>query len=241
MVGMAQPDEPGATGQLSLVHLKRAPQAPSAGKPPLLLLLHGVGSNERDLFSFADALDPRFLVLSLRAPLVRGPDGFAWFNVQFLPQGYAIDPDQLRASRDRILACIGEAVQAYGADAERVYLLGFSQGAIMSLTTLLSSPNALAGIAALNGRIPPEVIPWIAPQTELAGVPVLVIHGTLDSVIPIDYAHRAREVLEALPVDLTYIEYPLPHTIGERTLAATLAWLSAHLDAPRRSARAPEE
>ncbi|HEV2238174.1 MAG TPA: phospholipase [Ktedonobacterales bacterium] len=226
---------------LSLVHLKRAPHAASAGKPPLLLLLHGVGSNERDLFSFADAVDPRFLVLSLRAPLVRGPDSFAWFNVQFLPQGgYAIAPDQLRASRDVILTFIGEAIRAYGADAERVYLLGFSQGAIMSLTTLLSSPSTLAGIVALSGRIPPEVIPWIAPQAELAGAPVLVIHGTLDAVIPIDYARRAREVLEALPVDLTYLEYPLPHTIGERTLAASLAWLTAHLDAPRRSAAAPE-
>jgi phospholipase/carboxylesterase len=236
---MTQPDE-GAPAALSLVHLTRAPQAAISGKPPLLLLLHGVGSNERDLFSFAEAVDSRFRVVSLRAPLVRGPDSFAWFNVQFLPQGFAIDPDQLRESRDRILTFIGEAVEAYGADAERVYLLGFSQGAIMSLTTLLSSPNALAGIAALSGRIPPEVIPWIAPQAELAGAPLLVIHGTLDSVIPIDYARRAREVLDALPLDLTYIEYPLPHTIGERTLAATLAWLSAHLDAPRRLARAPE-
>jgi phospholipase/carboxylesterase len=237
---MAQSDEASATAPLSLVHLRRAPQAASAGKPPLLLLLHGVGSNERDLLSFACALDPRFLVLSLRAPLERGPDSFAWFNVQFLPQGYAIEPEQLRESRDRILAFIDEAVRAYGADAARVYLLGFSQGAIMSLTTLLSSPSALAGIAALNGRIPPEVIPWIAPQAELAGVPALVIHGTRDSVIPIDYARRAREVLEALPVDLTYLEYPLPHTIGERTLAATVAWLSAHLDAPRRAVRIPE-
>src|SRR5262249_20837296 len=159
-----------------------------------------------------EAIDPRFLILSLRAPLVRGPESFAWFNVQFLPQGFAIDPDQLRQSRDRILAFIGEAVEAYGADPERVYLLRFSQGAIMALTTLLSSPIALAGVAALSGRIPPEVIPWIAPQAELAGAPVLVIHGTLDSVIPVDYARRAREVLQALPVDLTYIEYPLPHT-----------------------------
>ncbi len=237
---MAQPGDPAATAALSLVHLKRAPHAHGTGKPPLLLLLHGVGSNERDLFRFAEALDPRFLVLSVRAPLVRGPESFAWFNVQILPQGNAIDPEQLRESRDRLLTFIAEAVEAYGADAERAYLLGFSQGAIMSLTTLLSSPRTLAGIAALNGRIPPEVIPWIAPQADLAGTPVLVIHGTLDSVIPIEYARRAREVLQALPVDLTYIEYPQPHTIGERTLAAALAWLSAHLDAPRRSSKASE-
>jgi phospholipase/carboxylesterase len=140
---------------LSLVHLVRPPRAESDGKPPLLLQLHGVGSNERDLFGFAELLDPRFLVLSLRAPLVRGPESFAWFNVEFLPVGFKIEPEQLRASRDAIVRFIGEAVDAYDADAERVYLLGFSQGAIMSLTTALSRPAPIAGIVPLSGRLPP--------------------------------------------------------------------------------------
>src|SRR5215831_2645039 len=169
--------------ELSLVHLARPPRAQSEGKPPLLLQLHGVGSNERDLFSFAEVLDPRFLVLSLRAPLVRGPDSFAWFNVEFLPTGFKIDPEQLRASRDAIVQFIGEAVEAYEADPERAYLLGFSQGAIMSLTTALSNPAPIAGIVPLSGRIPPEAQPWIAPKEKLAGLPILMIHGTRDAVI----------------------------------------------------------
>jgi phospholipase/carboxylesterase len=221
---------------LALVHLARPPRVPIDGKPPLLIQLHGVGSNERDLFSFADLVDPRFLVLSARAPLTRGPDAFAWFDVQFLPEGFAIDPEQLHASRDRIVRFIGEAVARYGADPDRVYLLGFSQGAIMALTTMLSSPAIIAGVAALSGRLPPEVLPWIAPRQELAGLPVFVAHGTSDTVIPVRYARDARRTLEGLPVELTYREYDMPHTIGPRTMQDVLAWLTARLDGPRRSA-----
>src|SRR5262249_44266965 len=110
--------DPPAT--LSLAHITRPPRIEAIGKPPLLLLLHGVGSNERDLFSFAGLLDPRFRVVSLRAPLVRGPESFAWFDVRFLPEGFAINAEHLRASRDHIARVIGEAVAAYDTDAERV-------------------------------------------------------------------------------------------------------------------------
>jgi phospholipase/carboxylesterase len=193
-----------------------------------------VRSNERDLFSFSGRLDPRLLMLSVRAPLMRGPDAFAWFDVQFLPDGFAIDAEQLRASRERLIQFIAEAVAAYGADADRVYLLGFSQGAIVSLATALSSPTAVAGVAALSGRLPPEVVPWIAPREELAGLPILETHGAADSVIPIRYARNARQVLEGLPVALTYREYEMGHEVSARALADVLAWITARLDGPRR-------
>jgi phospholipase/carboxylesterase len=234
--------QPSPAPNLSLVHLARPPRTTSGpdARPPLLIQLHGVGSNERDLFSFADLLDPRFLVLSARAPLVRGPDSFAWFDVRFLPEGFAINPDQLRASRDRILQFIAEAVAAYGADPQRVYLLGFSQGAIMSLTTLLSSPDTLAGVVALSGRIPPEALPWSAPNEALAGAPIFLAHGRQDSVIPLSYGQNARDVLLRLPVDLTYREYDMPHTIGPHTMRDLLAWLTARLDGPRRTPAASD-
>jgi phospholipase/carboxylesterase len=193
-----------------------------------------VGSNERDLLSFADRLDPRFQVVSVRGPIVRGPESFAWFDVRFLPEGFAINPEQLRQSRDRLLEFIPAAVAAYGADPERVYLLGFSQGAIMSFTTLLSEPGPIAGIAAMSGRIPPEVRPWIAPTDQLAGAPIFMAHGTFDDVIAVSYAHNALELLRTLPVELTYREYPMPHTIGPDALRDMRTWLSAHLDGPRR-------
>ena len=235
---MTQPDPdhtPTLRTDLSLAHLTRSPLSPAqqGTKPPLLALLHGVGSNERDLFQLAPSLDPRFQIVSLRAPLVRGPQSFAWFEPEFLPHGeFRIAPEQIAASRDRIVAFLDEAVAAYGADAERVYLLGFSQGAIMSLTLALTQPERLAGIAAIAGRIPPEVEAWIVVPERTAGLPLLLEHGRFDQVIPIAWAHRARPILERQGIALDYREYDAPHSITPRMLDDVTAWLTAQLDEP---------
>ncbi len=226
-----------STPRLSLDYLTRPPQAESAGKPPLLLQLHGIGSNERDLFSFADRLDPRFRVLSLRAPRVLGPESFAWFEVTFHPQGNVANVEQLRESREGLLQFIQEAVAAYDADPERVYLMGFSQGAIMSLTLALTSPVVVAGVVAMSGRLPVEAFDafgWGAPQGDLAGLPMLVIHGIRDGVIRVQQAQNTRRFLETLPVTLTYQEYDMAHEVTPRSLGLALAWLMARLNEPRR-------
>ena len=147
-------DQP--SDELSLVHLTRPPEAlpPPGARAPLLALLHGVGSNERDLFRLAPRLDARFVILSLRAPLVRGPESFAWFIAEHTPRGTVIAPEQIMASRDRIARFLGEAVDAYAADPARVYLLGFSQGAIMALTLALKQRGVHSGDRADRGAHP---------------------------------------------------------------------------------------
>src|SRR5215470_2512860 len=116
---------------LSLVHLVRQPSVETS-VPPLLLLLHGVGSNEHDLFGLAPFLDERFLIISARAPNTLAPGSHAWFEVDFTPQGPVINPVQAEASRKALIAFLGEAITTYNADPKQVYLLGFSQGAIIS-------------------------------------------------------------------------------------------------------------
>jgi phospholipase/carboxylesterase len=240
MLTMSDPESesiPTLRSDLSLVHLARAPQAPMprGGRPPLLALLHGVGSNERALFQLAPAFDPRFQVVSLRGPLVRGPDSFAWFVAEPTPRGFRIIvPEQLAASRDAIVGFLAEAVAAYDADPARVYLLGFSQGAIMSLTTALTMPERLAGVVAIAGRIPPEVEPWIVPPARTAGLPLLLEHGRFDRVLPISWAERARPLLERAQVALDYREYDAPHSISPAMRDEAAAWLAARLDEPAR-------
>jgi phospholipase/carboxylesterase len=222
---------------LPLVYLEYGPRQPAAEgkKSPLILLLHGVGANERDLFPLAPELDPRLLALALRAPLTRGPNSYAWFTVAFLPTGFKIAPEQLDASRQRVVEFIHAAVARYDADPERVYLLGFSQGAITSLTVALTEPEPLAGVIALSGRIPPEAEPWIVAPERTAGLPVFLAHGRRDSVIPYEWAERARPLLERQRVALEYHAYDMGHQIAAQTLADLAAWLTAHLDAPRRA------
>jgi len=214
---------------LSLVHRVRQPVV-DAGTPPLLLLLHGVGSNEHDLFGLAPFLDERFLIISARAPNTLEPGSYAWFEVNFTPQGSLIDPQQAEASRQALIAFLNEAVTAYGADPKQVYLMGFSQGAIMSASVALTQPELVAGVVLMSGRILSEIQPLMAAPERLEGLPFLVVHGTADTVLSIDHGRAARQLLSSLPVELTYYEYPMGHEIGQESLVGVTAWLSAQLD-----------
>jgi phospholipase/carboxylesterase len=214
---------------LSLVHLVRQPKN-EAGAPPLLILLHGIGSNEHDLYGLAPFLDERFLIISVRAPNTLGPGSYAWFEADFTPQGPVINPAQAEASRKTLIAFLNEAVTTHGADPERVYLMGFSQGAIMSATVALTQPELVAGAVLMSGRILPEIRPLIASSEELTSLPILVVHGTSDMVLPITYGRDSRELLSSLPVDLTYHEYPMGHEVSQESLSDVTTWLTEQLD-----------
>jgi phospholipase/carboxylesterase len=215
--------------KLSLVHLVRQPQVKGASTP-LLLLLHGVGSNEYDLFGLAPYLDKRFLIISVRAPYTMEVDSFAWFEVNFTPQGPIIQPEQAEASRNRMITFLNEAVAAYGADPQQVYLMGFSQGAIMSASVALTRPELVAGVVLMSGRILPQIEPLVAAPEKLKGLPVLVVHGTSDGVLPVNNGRDSQKTLSALPVDLLYREYPMGHEVSRESLADVTSWLSARLD-----------
>jgi len=222
---------------LSLVHLVRRPLV-AAKFPPLLLLLHGVGGNEHNLFDLASSLDKRFLILSVRAPNTLGPDSYAWFEVSFTPKGSIINWEQAERSRRALFLFITEAVTAYGADPEQVYLMGFSQGAIMSASLALTRPDLVAGAVLMSGRILQEIQPLMGAPEDLAGLPILVIHGALDAVVPITSGRAARELLSSLPVELTYREYPtMGHEVTSESLADVTTWLSARLDAAQKNRR----
>lgn len=196
----------------------------------MLLLLHGVGSNEHDLIQLAPYLDPRFLVVSSRAPITLAPGMYAWFEVQLDPVRPIINPQQAESSRQKLLTFIDETIVRYGVDASRVYLMGFSQGAIMSFSVGLTHPEKIAGIVAMSGRVLPEIVPHSAAPEALRDLPIFVAHGTEDQVLPIHHGRAARELLQRLPVALTYREYPMGHQISDQSLADIAGWLTQRLD-----------
>jgi phospholipase/carboxylesterase len=213
---------------LSLTHLVRRPIL-QAGAPPLLILLHGIGSNEEDLIGLESYLDERFLIVSARAPFPYGWGGYAWFEIQWMPDRIAIDRAQAEQSRDLLVRFIGETVAAYGADPARVYLMGFSQGAMMGGWVALTRPDLVAGAALMSGRVPEELRDQIASPEQLAGKPFLVVHGTRDDVLPIHNGRASRDLLQGLPVELTYREYPMGHEVSAQSLSDVVTWLSARL------------
>ena len=219
--------------ELSLTHLVREPGRDGAAAPPLVLLLHGIGSNEEDLFGLAPYLDERFLVVSARAPLALGYGGYGWFNLEITPRGMAADLAQAKRSLDLLPGFVDELVDAYGADPGRVYLMGFSQGAMMSLALALTRPEKVAGVVAMSGRLPRQVIESEPDREALKGKPFIVTHGLYDPVLPVENGRAARDYLGALGVALTYREYPMAHEVSAESLRDVAAWLTDALDAGR--------
>lgn len=226
-----------ATTTLSLVHLMRPPVPGTNAegvRPPMLILMHGVGSNERSMAQLAPAFDPRLVVVSLRSPLTLGSNAFGWFRVSFTPQGPVIVAAEAEAGWKLLARFIDEAVAAYGADPARVFLAGFSQGGIMALAGLLTAPDKIAGAVVMSGRLLPEVLPHAAPAQALRGKPALIVHGEADDKLGIHLARWAREQLERLPIALTYRELPMGHAITDESLGLVTSWLAEAIDATHR-------
>lgn len=208
-------------------HLSR-PAAQAEGDHPLLVLLHGYGSDERDLMGLASYLDPRFQVVSARAPQVLEMGGYAWFAVQFTPFGLVLDHDQARESRRQLETWLEILVAAPGVDRRRVFLLGFSQGAGMALGAALHRPELVAGVVFLSGLVVPEMIPS-GDVERLRALSVLMAHGRQDPLIPIAQGRASHALLEKLPVRLRYREYEMGHEINGECLEEVQEWLAEGL------------
>jgi phospholipase/carboxylesterase len=213
---------------LSLPCLARRPAAPDA-RPPALVLLHGYGSNEHDLFGLAPWLDERFWIVSPRAPVTLAPGSYAWFNLEIDGGILLADEEQMERSRQALVRLIAELPAACGIDPGRVFVLGFSQGACLSLSLLLSAPELLAGGVAMSGFLMPETRAAAVPPARLAGRPVMVVHGDQDPLVPVEQGRDIRDYLAATPAVLTYREYPMGHQIAEDALDDVSQWLSGNM------------
>ena len=145
--------QPNTDGNKQLSFLKRE-AAPGSVNPWLLVLMHGVGSNEQDLFGLAPSVPANFHVVSLRAPNVVGPGSYAWFQFGITPQGQrVINKAQEAASRQLIAETVSALSQQLGVRPERVVIGGFSQGGIMALSLLLTQPQLVQGAMVLHSRL----------------------------------------------------------------------------------------
>jgi phospholipase/carboxylesterase len=213
---------------LSLPYLVRESQAPD---PALLLLLHGVGSNERDLMGLEPLLSKRFHVVSARSPLELGPDRFGFFGVTFTP-GPVHNAMEAEEGRLILLDFIDEIGARYGVPHDRIFLMGFSQGAIMSLSVALTAPERVGGIVAISGRILPEIGSEPSTLPDHGGLAVLVTHGVHDSKLPIEHGRTSRDTLAGLNVALDYREYGMGHEIGHESLGDIIGWLEQRVSSP---------
>ncbi|WP_374400076.1 alpha/beta hydrolase [Flavobacterium sp.] len=195
-------------------------------KNPLLLLLHGYGSNEEDLFSFASELPNDSYVISVRAPYELQPYGHAWYAIHFdADENKFSDNVQAKQSVELIAGFIDEILKQYPIDAKNVTLIGFSQGAILSYATALTYPDKVAKVVALSGYFNQEIMPEVIDSKAISHLKFFVSHGSVDQVIPVDWARKAKPALENLGLKVEYLEYPVGHGVAPQNFFDFKNWL----------------
>jgi len=210
-----------------LTFVEKLPKLPTEN-PPLLILLHGYGSNELDLFSFANELPDTLVIVSLRAPYEMGYGGYAWYDINLDSENNKFsDLDQARKSLQKITETIDYIKTKYTTNPDNTFLLGFSQGAILSYALSFNFPNKIQHVIALSGYLNTELMP--EENTQKINTDYYISHGTVDQVIPVDWARKASPFLDSKELKNEYSEYPVGHGVAPQNFFSFKKWIENRL------------
>lgn len=215
--------------EFSLHHVTR----PSTLKTnaPVLIMLHGYGSDENDLFGFASEMPEELFIISARAPYPIQPYGNAWYAINFdAEMNKWNDNEQATQSRDLISKFIDEVKAAYPISNDKVSLLGFSQGTILSYAVALSYPEKVNNVIALSGYISAEMLPDGIETNDYSHLDFYCSHGSQDQVIPVEWARKIPQFLNTLNIRHTYNEFPTGHGVAPQNFYEFRSWLNQRLE-----------
>lgn len=209
----------------SLHHLVRAPKE-IKDKNPVLLLLHGYGSNEEDLFSFASELPEEYYVISARAPYDMMYGSYAWYAINFdADEKRFSDLEQAKTSRDLIAQFVDEILVTYPIDKDHVTLIGFSQGCILSYAVAVSYPEKIKRVVAMSGYFNDDIAVADYASKDFSKLAIFASHGNVDQVVPVEWARKAKPVLDGLKIQNVYKEYPVGHGVAPQNFFDFRNWL----------------
>lgn len=215
--------------KLSIYHVLHLPAAYDSANVdkrfPTIFALHGHGSNERDLVELAPQLPENLLWVSGRGPVEFAPGAYDWYPVT---QFGRPDPAFLEEALQKVDAFIGELLEAYPIDPQQFFLMGFSQGSMISLAFLLTRPHRVAGVIAQSGYVPMQSGLRV-DAAGLRGKPVVMTHGFEDANMPLEWSHQSRDFLLRYGIDVDYHNFHMGHTITAESLAAVRSWLEKRL------------
>jgi len=201
--------------------------------PPMLILLHGLRSNEDDLIRMGTELDKRLLVISARAPFADGNMRYKWYDYE--NKGAAkpiVSAPQMESSRVKLLRLIDQLSFAYNVDTAQVFIGGFSQGAMMAYNVALSAPDKIKGIAAFSGNIPDQAKSKMANKNSLSNLSAFVSHGRRDPVLPFQQALNDKKFLESMGIRTTFREYDMMHTMNRSNIIDFTTWITSLIQDP---------
>lgn len=215
--------------KLSLDYISKEPNQITENTP-LLILLHGYGSNEEDLFSFATELPEELIIISARAPQNLGFGSYSWYTINFTADaGKFSDIPEAISARDLISSFIDEIQNEYKITPEKTFLLGFSQGTILSYAVALNYPEKVQKIIALSGYVNPELLPSNLTLKDYSKLDFFISHGTVDQVIPVEWANKSPQFLNQLKIKNSYQEYPVGHGVAPQNFFDFKKWIEERI------------
>lgn len=211
---------------LSLEYIVKEPLI-NTEKAPLILLIHGYGSNKEDLFSFASELPNNALVVSVQAPTALPFGGYAWYTISFdADENKFSDPDEGKDSVQKLNVFIDEVINKYNVDTNKIFMTGFSQGAILSYAYSFTFPDKIQYVVALSGYFNHD---FLIHQPKVNNIEYFISHGTVDQVIPLEWAQKAPKILNDLSINNTYKEYPVGHGVHPNNFYDFKNWIENRL------------
>lgn len=198
---------------------------PDAEPRPLVIFLHGYGSNEADLIGMKFQLPAQYNYLSVQAPMALGEGRYQWFRKKG-EGAYNGETDDLKVSGQKLREFIAQATRKYHATPDKVYLIGFSQGAMMSYEVGLRPPVLIGGFAALSGRLLPVLKSELKADQPVLPVHIFIGHGTADDPVPYRLGTEANAQLQKLGYQPEFHAYPgIGHSITAAELRDMNGWL----------------
>lgn len=221
---MAQNKNNSMQTNIPLVYKIKEPK-PASTISPLLVLLHGHGSNENDLFSLGEKISSNWMVISVRGPYKLTENSYRWYDVKMVNGKISINIEEEENSRKQIMELISEITKKYKVDSQKIVVAGFSQGANMAQSLGLGEPNVVAGFGVFSGRFVEEFIPYISNSTALKNSKAFISHGSGDNMLPKTYADENIAKLKVLGIQLTYCEDNNGHSISTKQWSEFSEWL----------------
>ena len=197
----------------------------SANKSPLLILLHGHGSNENDLFGLANSIPDNWNVVSVRGSYKLAENSYRWYDVNMVNGKITINIEQEEESRKKLIQLISKISQKYDVDSQKIIVAGFSQGANMAQSLGLSEPNLIVGFGVFSGRFVEEFIPYISDSIAFKNSKAFISHGSGDNMLPKTYAEENITKIKELGIQLTYCEDTNAHSISTKQWKEFSKWL----------------
>ena len=195
---------------------------------PVLFLMHGYGNNEKQFNRLIEELNNKYLIVSMRAPFNFMVIKNRWYEYSISDGDTLSNQAQIDVSTKRIIKTIEHIEEEYNIDEKKIFIGGFSQGAIMSYKLALLYPNKFGGIIIHSARLPVEYS--VKDLNLYKNLNILIIHGSEDNGLSTKWAYQGKALFEKLGANTEYYEAKIGHKMNKETYGKIKQWLFTLVD-----------